>query len=278
MKRRQKITHTVRDKWIENWKHENQKSPHYVSFIKTQDIKSLGSKSRTPDFAEPGQDRDFLSTNERHFFYRLRFDMKYALIFEQYPLLSVERAVAIAKKLGIRYPTYPFSSNIPVVMTSDFYCVTICGKKVVYAIKDEDAYQQKTEKKRQNEDNKLAIEKAFWESQGVVWHLIRSDELKNSFTQNLEQLFPAYSLAIHQEQLLPLWLQYFTHEIQYNSQHRLQVVLGEVADRLTLSFQDSVLIFQHCLWHRKIIGDLTNQLIRYEQTIEELMIEVAVNG
>ncbi|MCG6331358.1 hypothetical protein K6U36_05820 [Vibrio alginolyticus] len=72
MKRRKKITHTVRDKWIEDWKRENQLSPHYVSFIKTQDIKSCGSKSRTPDFAEPRQDRDLLSTNERHFFYRLR--------------------------------------------------------------------------------------------------------------------------------------------------------------------------------------------------------------
>ncbi|MGI2920645.1 TnsA endonuclease N-terminal domain-containing protein [Vibrio diabolicus] len=276
MKRRQKITHTIRDKWIDNWKCENERSSHYVSFIKTQDIKSLGSKSRTPDFAEPGQDRNFLSTNERHFFYRLRFSMKYALIFEQYPLLSVERAMAIAKKLGVRYPTYPYSGNVPVVMTSDFYCVTICGEKVVYAIKDEDAYLAKTEKQRQNEDNKLKIEKIFWESQGVAWHLIRSGELKNIFTQNLEQLFRAYNLNVEKSLLVPSWLKHFAEQIESSQQHQLYVVLEQVSNRLGLSFFDSILIFQHCVWHRKIIVDLSNQLIRYEKSVEELNIKAAI--
>ncbi|MFK5948538.1 MAG: hypothetical protein QM500_07190 [Methylococcales bacterium] len=64
MKSRNRITNKIRDGWIERWKRENEQSAHYVSFIKTQDIKSKGSKSRTPDFNEPGQDRDLLSTNE----------------------------------------------------------------------------------------------------------------------------------------------------------------------------------------------------------------------
>ncbi|KZN29042.1 hypothetical protein N480_09750 [Pseudoalteromonas luteoviolacea S2607] len=87
MKRRNKITNKIRDGWIENWKRANQNSAHYVSFIETQDMKSQGSKSRTPDFDESGQDRDFLSTNERHFFYRLRFSRRFVWIKEQYPLL-----------------------------------------------------------------------------------------------------------------------------------------------------------------------------------------------
>jgi len=107
MKTRQKITDKIRDGWIKKWELENERSAHYVSFIKTQDIKSLGSKSRTPDFAEPGQDRDLLSTNERHFFYRMRYSNKFVWIKEQFPLLPIERAEAIAKSLGIRYPTYP---------------------------------------------------------------------------------------------------------------------------------------------------------------------------
>ncbi|EPW6908698.1 TnsA endonuclease N-terminal domain-containing protein [Vibrio parahaemolyticus] len=277
MKRRQKITHTIRDKWIENWKRENEQSLHYVSFIKTQDIKSLGSKSRTPDFAEPGQDRDFLSTNERHYFYRLRFSMKYALIFEQYPLLPVERAMAIAKKLGIRYPTYPFSSNVPIVMTSDFFCVSIGGKKAVFAIKDEDAYLKKTEKQRQNEDNKLKIEQVFWESQGVTWHLIRSSKLKNVFTQNLEQLFPAYTLDTHYQSLLPIWLKYFAKELEEEQSDRLHEFLERVAERIGMTFCESTQMFQHCVWHRKILIDLSNQLIQFEKSVEELKIKVALH-
>ncbi|MGK0272607.1 MAG: hypothetical protein ACI88H_003280 [Cocleimonas sp.] len=111
MKRRINITHALRDRWIERWKLENQRSPHWVSFIKSQDIKSLGSKSRTPDFAEPGQDRDLLSTNERHFFYRLRFSGEFLWIKEQCPLLPIERSIAIAKQLDIRHPTYTNSIN-----------------------------------------------------------------------------------------------------------------------------------------------------------------------
>ncbi|MCY9870799.1 TnsA endonuclease N-terminal domain-containing protein [Vibrio barjaei] len=277
MKRRKKITHTVRDKWIEDWKRENQLSPHYVSFIKTQDIKSYGSKSRTPDFAESRQDRDLLSTNERHFFYRLRFSMNYALIFEQYPLLSVERAMAIAKKLGVRYPTYPFSSNVPIVMTSDFYCVTISGRKVVYAIKDEDNYLAKTETQRQNEDNKLKIEKAFWESQGVSWHLIRSSELKNIFTQNLEQLFSAYTLEAHYQCLIPIWLKHFAKELEQQQTGRLHEFLERVAKCIGMTFCESIQIFQHCVWHRKILMDLSNQLIQFEKSVEDLKIKVALH-
>jgi len=60
MKRRQNITREVRDGWVRKFEKLNKHSRLYYSFITTQDIKSMGSKSRTPDFEERGQDRDLL--------------------------------------------------------------------------------------------------------------------------------------------------------------------------------------------------------------------------
>jgi len=276
MKSRQQITEIIRDGWIDKWELENDRSPHYVSFIKTQDIKSQGSKSRTPDFASPGQDRDLLSTNERHFFYRLRFSKKFASIKEQFPLLPLERAAAIAKQLNLRYSTYPYTSNVQVVMTSDFYCIALNGQKVVYSIKDEVAHEKLSAKQQQNVDNKLKIERAFWETQGVKWHLIKSRTLKNVFTQNLEQLFPAYELKLPLSMLLSRWLKCLQQTIENNHSIALRDAVETISQTLSISYPDSVFIFQHCVWHKKILVDLHKRL-RFECLISEFNLRVNPN-
>lgn len=277
MKRRVDITHALRDRWIEIWKLENQRSPHWVSFIKSQDMKSSGSKSRTPDFAEPGQDRDLLSTNERHFFYRLRFSGELLWIKEQYPLLSLERSAAIAKQLGVRHPTYPYTANVQVVMTSDFYCRSIIGNKIVYSIKDSEAYKKLTKRQKANLEIKLKIEQVFWESQGVKWHLIMSEDIKTIFSQNLEQLFSFYSIDLKLTILLPRWLSNFESLIKDHDDISLSDLISELADQINLSYQDSVAIFEHCIWHKKIIADL-NQLLRFEKSVAEFQLRVNAYG
>ena len=121
MRRRQNITHHLRDNWIQKWETINGRGGYYQSFIKTQDLTSEGAKNRTPDYENRGQDRDLLSLNEHFFFLHLLRDPRIIWIKEQYPLLPIERAVAIAKELGVRYPTYPYSSSVEVVMTTDFF-------------------------------------------------------------------------------------------------------------------------------------------------------------
>lgn len=277
MKRRTDITHELRDKWIESWKLENKRSPHWVSFAKTQDIKSSGSKSRTPDFAEPGQDRDLFSTNERHFFYRLRFTGDFLWIKEQCPLLPLERSIAIAKQLDVRHPTYPYTANVQAVMTSDFYCRTILGEEIVYSIKDSDAYEKLTERQKGNVEIKQKLERIFWESQGVKWRLIMSKDIKKIFSQNLEQLFSFYSLDLKLTILLPRWLSSFETLIKHNNDISLSDLISELAEQMNLRYQDSVAIFQHCIWHKKIIADL-NQLLRFEKSVAEFQLRVNAYG
>lgn len=277
MKSRNRITNKIRDGWVERWKLENKQSAHYVSFIKTQDLKSKGSKSRTPDFNEPGQDRDLLSTNERHFFYRLRFSNQFVWIKEQYPLLSLERAVAIAKELGIRYPTYPYTSSVKVVMTTDFYCRHINGEQVAYSIKDVKAHEKLTETQKQNVENKQKIEKVFWESQGVKWHLIMSDSIKTTFSQNLEQLYPSYSIGLPLSILLPRWLGRIDFAIKEKPQTRFSEALNSLAGEFGINYTDCVSMFLHSVWHRKIYANLSEKLLRFESSSADLGLRVSTD-
>jgi hypothetical protein len=275
MKSRNRITNKIRDGWVERWKLENKQSAHYVSFIKTQDLKSKGSKSRTPDFHEPGQDRDLLSTNERHFFYRLRFSNQFVWIKEQYPLLPIERAVTLSNKLNVRYPTYPYTSNIKVVMTTDFHCQLINGDRVAYSVKDLREYEKLTPKKKENLEDKQKLEKVFWETQGVKWYLVLSNSIKTKFSQNLEQLYPHYSIGTILTIFLPRWLLRLDHKIQESPKARISEVLSLLASEFDIDYAESVSMFLHCIWHRKIRANLSEQLLRFECSPLELGLRVS---
>jgi len=194
MKRSQNITHQSVENKVKKWELLTSKLNTHIPYIKTQDIKSNGSKNRSPDFEHLGKDRDFLSINESFFYLHLLFDKRITWIKEQYPLLPVNRAQYFAKKLGYRYPTYPFSNSVPVVMTSDFYCGTIFGDEVVYSIKSTKEINNSNERKRKNTENKQKIEEAFWFTKGVKWHLILDTQIKTAFSGNLEMLAPSIQL------------------------------------------------------------------------------------
>jgi len=276
MKRRRQITRKIRDGWIDDWETKNCRSPFYFSFIKTQDIKSYGSKARVPDFDERSQDRDLLSTNERLFFYRLRFSKRFVWIKEQFPLLPLSRAIAVAKELKLRYPTYPYTSNVEVVMTSDFYCQDFTGQQYVYSIKDEKQFTRATDKQKQNIEAKLKIEKLFWESQGVKWFLILSSSIKNTFSQNLGLLIGSQQLSPLLTVLKERWLKLFKQELASYRSKRLSDLIEVTARQLNITFEDAVELFQYCVWHRKIKASLSDVRLRFEYSAESLGLEVNV--
>jgi hypothetical protein len=76
MKRSQTFTQHSVDNKVKKWELLTSKLNTHIPYIKTQDIKSKGSKNRSPDFANPGKDRDFLSINESLFYLHLLFDKR----------------------------------------------------------------------------------------------------------------------------------------------------------------------------------------------------------
>jgi hypothetical protein len=267
MKKRTDITIKVRDGWIDQWKKKNAQGNGYYSFITTQDIKSEGSKNRSPDFEHPHRDRNFLSLNESFFYLMLLFDPRITSIKEQYPLLEVERTQYIAKELGLKHPTYPYSRNVPVVMTSDFFCETIFRKQVVYSVKDERAFVE-DELKVKYQKNQV-IEKTFWESQGTNWHLIRSDQIKNIFSENLEKIIVDLRLNDELTLMFNQWIMFvMSHWLKFNIEP-ITHLFDKTVSLFDVSYEQATSLFQHAIWHRFLKVDLRKRL-NYRYSLSDL--------
>jgi hypothetical protein len=271
MKRSQNITHYSVENKIKRWERMTFGSNHHIPYIKTQDIKSNGSKNRSPDFENAGRDRDYLSVNEGLYYLMLMFNPRITWIKEQYPLLPWERAQYIAKELSLRYPTYPFTSAVPIVMTSDFYCGTIFGGEVVYSIKDRREFLDP--KKKKNVENKQKIEKAFWESQGINWYLILDNQIKTPFTQNLEQIAPGIILNSPISFIFPRWLNALKQFLPQFREQKLADVIARLAEISEIEYEESISCFHHAVWHRHLYINL-NCRIEYIMTLEELGVAI----
>ena len=268
MKKRQGITRKIRDGWVNHWETDNSKDNGYISFIKTQDIKSEGSKNRSPDFLNPNQDRNFLSINESLFYLQLLFDGRITWVKEQYPLLPIESAQYAAKMMGERYSTYPYSSNVPIVMTSDFYCGTIIpNKEVIYSVKDEKAFDDEDLKEEYIKNQK--IEKAFWISKGVAWHLIRSADIKNDFSTNLEKIVVDLHLNRELSFVFSDWIKYARSQLTKYSDIAFVNLFDDTTSRFNVSYDQAISLFQHALWHKKITANLKKPL-NYSHTLSDL--------
>jgi hypothetical protein len=278
MKTRRRITRHIRNSWIESFEKMNRLSKHYISFIKCQDLISSGAKNRTPDYQETGNDFDLLSLNEHFFYLQLLRDPRITWIKEQYPLLPIERAISIAKTLGVRYPTYPYSDSVEVVMTVDFYCGTIFGYDVAYSIKDAADIEQlskATKRVKSNFENKQLIERVFHESkkEKCKWFLISSDCIKTIYSENLQRLAPYIILKTALMFYLASWLMCFKSYLGLKQQLSLADLLQTTATDMQLEYTDVISMFNHSLWHDLIKTDL-NKKINFENEVSEIKLVV----
>jgi len=276
MKRSQNITQHSVDNKVKKWELLTSKLNTHIPYIKTQDIKSNGSKNRSPDFENPGKDRDFLSINESLFYLHLLFDKRITWIKEQYPLLPVKRAQYFATQLDFRYPTYPYSNSVPVVMTSDFYCGTIFGDEVVYSIKSTKEIENTNERKRRNTVQKQKIEQIFWRAKGVKWHLILDTQIKTVFASNLEMLAPSLQLKDPLQWIFPRWFKVALNALPHFIDEKCADFISHTAKATDLTFEQANVCFHHALWHQQITANLHVPL-DYAKTLNELGVAALVD-
>ena len=268
------ITAKIRDRWIEDWEKLNAKGQKYVPFIDPRDIKSDGSKGRIPDYENDGQDKRVLSNNERLFYFLLLFDNNILWIKEQFPLLPLVRSRAIAKFLGLGHPKYPYSS-LHAVMTTDFYCGKLDGSEVAYSIKDDEQLEKLTERQKKNIKNKEKIQRAFWESKGVTYHLIHSSSFKKTyFARNLGKLAQHLKIPFELELIRVRWLKCFEQALKSTDDSRLSALIQVTSSLAGIDYQQSIVLFQHCVWHKLILANLHIQL-RYEKRASLFNLKVA---
>lgn len=185
MGRRSKgFTRNTLERWLKEGRGQGDNET-YQPWLKVQDFSSHGQSNR--DFGLTTQrQHDYFSNIEFH--YHLALDWVGVVDFqEQFPLLPLEKTIAIAHECGIRHPVDTKTREL-IVMTSDFRIVLpeAIGTSIkVRAVKP----LSKLKGKRVIE--KLEIERRYWElistecGSVIDWGIVTERELDPILTKNL---------------------------------------------------------------------------------------------
>lgn len=158
----------------------------YKPYIRTSEFNSLGTCSNPIDW-KTGRTVHLLSQGEKYFWYLMRWRDDVVDIREQFPL-PVEKTSEIAEMYEIKHP---MKGAQYVVMTSDFLVDYEDGTQEVFSIKN--SKDDITESARTVE--KLFIEKKYWESLEVPYHLVFKEDLNITFAENIRQTVQYYHLS-----------------------------------------------------------------------------------
>ena len=164
--------------------------PGYSPWIRVQDFASLGVASRVRG-RKAGRVHHLMSNNELAYFYTLDWSDKVTDIREQYPLLDIESAVAIAAQAGIRYPRDNVS-GYPYVLTCDFMITTVDGVKAR-------TIKMTSELANDRTLEKLEIERRYWSAHGVDWKIVTEREISYQKSKNIQWLYTANSTEAVEE-------------------------------------------------------------------------------
>lgn len=232
------------DGWIEDFE-KARASGSYKPFWRTEDVPSFGVKSKLPAFDNPGRVIHLLSYNERLMYYRLAFDLRFVEVLEQFPLLPLEKAMSIAKFMGIKYPIYQ-DTGTPRVITTDFMCGTIDFRKIAFQVKSEDALMDARTEER------IILEKAIVKNSGGEHLLVTDAELRNQFHYNLEYLYPCRSLPEPLIRVFDAWLPNFFGCISDYQYQPLTHSLSESSEMVGISYPLAARFLNYGLWNQRI--------------------------
>ena len=151
----------------------------YLPYITTSEFNSLGTTSVIVDW-KTGRGVHCLSQGEANWYYILRWDDENFDIREQFPM-SLDKTIQIAKKLNIRHP-----GGLNHVMTIDFLVTRCNGKYQAYSVKP----NRESLTKRTLEI--LCIEKLYWESEGVEYFLLFSEDINKNLVNNIRSIIQYY--------------------------------------------------------------------------------------
>lgn len=156
----------------------------YVPWIKIHDFPSNGICSRIRG-RTTGRIHHLLSRNESAYFYLLDCSAKVSDIREQFPL-RLQDTLDISRLLGIRHP-WDYSSDFPIVMTTDFLITTAEGL-LARTVKETEALSDNRVRE------KFAIEYAYWKRHAVDWKIVTEKQIDFEKSRNLQWLYYGQSL------------------------------------------------------------------------------------
>lgn len=228
----------------------------YIPWLKVRDVPSKGLSFRVKGW-KTSRRHELLSLAEYHYFLTLEWSLSVVDIREQFPLLPIDRTLAIADDLGIIHPADP-KSKLPVVMTTDFLIDHQTNGKKSHSARSVKKSRDDLSSKRTIE--KMEIERRFWKEQGVDFGIIVDQDIPNDFVKNIDWLHKAFWIDDMEEvnpSLISLVEDALYKKIASISQGVAKIALS-LDEELGLSHGTCLWIVKHCIATRKWEVDLSH--------------------
>lgn len=184
--------YTLNEAKIQRWLAEGRgtgQGRSYLPWLTVRDLSSDGNSHRVLGRVSDRVHHLFSNIEYAHFLV-FDFDKNTRDIREQFPLDRLH-TLALAKRLGYKHPRQP-GSDAWMVMTTDL--VVTSEENGVLSHK---AYAIKEKKARSNNrvQEKLAIERAYWQSQGIAFDVLDETDAPRAYLRSLDWLSGAHDLT-----------------------------------------------------------------------------------
>lgn len=193
---------------------------NYKPWIKIREVNSIGTASTILDY-KTGREVQLLSQAEVYYYYLLRWDDTVEDIREQFPL-ELKKTLEIADQLGLRHPRDRNSR-----MTTDLLVTRKDGSLEAYSVKIDESVLNNP-----RTIEKLFIEKTYWESESVPFHLCYKNSVNKILVRNIMDVVSCYKLT---------------------------------------DVQDNIGMVRHMIAHKEIVVDMESAPLNYQQLIEECL-------
>lgn len=236
----------------EQWSNKNSES-----FLKVKDFNSKGTCSVIITIKGHAMCH-LLSRGERSLLFHLENDPLTTEIQTQVAL-DPRVTMQLAKEMNIRHPCGEKGKDA-IIMTSDFSVRRRDGTSMIYSFKyraiSDDAY---TARQRRSRDL-LALEREYWRRQGIEWKLIDRSEVNSIVAYNLHFFRDCADLPWLTEIQANNYRQIFSKTYRRHEDEYLKNLIARVGNKLQLSYDQSLQVFKHLAWHRRIHLPLSEKI------------------
>lgn len=234
----------------------------YAPFWLVEDIKSSGIKTKIAHFSNPERVMHLLSQNELWMYLDIAQNPYIIETYEQFAI-PLSFSLPIAEQLGVKHPVYIGSNKVPIVQTIDFVSIRDDGTRVAHPVKQEsDALRFRTQEK-------LAIQEAYCELEGIDYELVTSTFLRTIKSENLEALFRHRNLPLFMKSAFGVWRSNFLGCVSDDRHARVSTILLNTAEVSGVDYAQSVSFFYYALWNDQLEMDWSQRL-KLERAASEL--------
>lgn len=230
---------------------------NYKPWITVQDFSSRGQSNRDLGW-KTGRQHDLHSQGERNYFLTLEWSPIVTDIQEHFPLLPVEKTLAIAKHCGIQHPV-DRETKEPIVRTTDFL-ITLA--RPIGTIKVARTFKPADELADKRVIELFEIERRFWKDENRDWGIVTDKEIDLIVAGNVDWVHKFRSTSSLQplsERLIQLIALTLTEMVSRSDQPLNEIAL-ECDDRLGLELGTSLSVARHLIASKQWLVDITQPI------------------